>query len=443
MGQDSTAKPLTVAHMSLQGWLVCLVASLFFFFEFVQMMMFNALMPSLMHDLAVNSVVTGYISSAYFIGTSLFILPAGLLLDRFSTKRLIIGAMTLCIIGTLLFSLVSQAWLLIVSRFLTGVGGAFPLLCCLRLSSRWFPPKRWALISGVMVTMGFLGGAMGQIVMEDLIYVVGWRYALQVDAVLGVVFLLLITMVVHDRPAGLYVPQVATTIRQFGSQLWQVLRNYQNWGFGGYTALINLPVMILAAEWGQMYLHQVFGLGDRQAVWVSSMILFGTIVGSPTLGWLSDYWRRRRSPMFCFALLTLVLFVAIMATHTWSFEALLVLFFLLGVTTSAQVIAYPAVSESNPPHLTGSALGIASLIIMFMPVVAQNLFGWLIQWGWQPVYSGGIPQYSTQDYHRAMLILPISCIIGIVLIALARETYCRVRTDSQGDQNDAISSQDT
>lgn len=434
MENIEASKPLTVRQMTVQGWVVCLTASLFFFFEFVQMMMFNALMPSLMHDLHIDSVATGYVSSAYFLGTSVFILPAGLLLDRFSTKRLIVSAMILCIVGTVLFSLANDLSILIFSRFLTGVGGAFPLLCCLRLSSRWFPPHRWALISGVMVTMGFLGGALGQIVMEDLIVLIGWRHALQVDAVLGVLFLIMIFWLVKDYPQGIRVAQAKSSIRLFLKQLGKVLRNYQNWGFGGYTALINLPVMILAAEWGQMYLHQVFALTPHQAVWVSSMILFGTIVGSPTLGWLSDYLTRRRFPMLFFAIITLVLFIAIMFIASWSFVTLLILFFSLGFTTSAQVIAYPAVSESNPANLTGTALGLASLIIMFMPVIAQNLFGWLIQWDWQPHYIHNVPQYNPSDYLRALMILPVSCIISIVLIYIARETYCRIQPAEGEDE---------
>ena len=414
--------------MTAQGWVICITASLFFFFEFVQMMMFNALMPTLMHDLHVSSVATGYVSSAYFIGTSLFILPAGLLLDRFSTKHLIIISMLLCIGGTLLFSTANSLLILILSRFLTGIGGAFPLLCCLRLSSRWFPPKRWALISGVMVTMGFLGGALGQIVMQDLITIVGWRHALQIDALLGVLFLLCIMLLVKDYPEGVRVPQSQSSVRLFLRQLIRVLSNYQNWGFGGYTALLNLPVMILAAEWGKMYVQQVFGKSPQQAVWVSSMILFGSIVGSPLLGWISDYVRRRRLPMLVFAMLTLGLLVAIMATPEWSFSWLMVFFFLLGFTTSAQVIGYPAISESNPPHLTGSALGLASFIIMFMPVIGQNLFSFIIQWGWQPHELNGVPQYAIYHYHRALMILPISCIMGAILVAIARETFCRVQS---------------
>ena len=428
MGYDDAGKPLTVPKMTFKGWVVCLTASLFFFFEFVQMMMFNALMPSLMHDLGVTSVSTGYISSAYFIGTSLFILPAGLLLDHFSTKFLIIVSMILCIIGTLLFSQGDTLYVLIFSRFLTGIGGAFPLLCCLRLSSRWFPSQRWALISGVMVTVGFLGGALGQIMMHDLISLIGWRHALQVDALLGVLFLMLIIFLVQDHPQNIKDAKPQNGLRVFGSQLFKVVRNYQNWGFGGYTALLNLPVMILAAEWGQMYLHQVFGLSMHQAVWVSSMILFGSIIGSPTLGWFSDHLQRRRYPMLLFACVTLALFVMLMLSPNWSLTTLFILFFLLGYATSAQVIAYPAVSESNAPQLTGTALGLASLIIMFMPVVGQNLFGWLIQWGWQPHYSHNVPQYSIYDYQRAMLILPISCVVGIGLITFARETYCRIQS---------------
>ena len=411
---------------TMRSWLVCFSASLFFFYEFVQMMMFNTINPNLMQAFHITATDTGKISSAYFLANMLFMFPAGILLDRFSTRKLIIAAMVLCITGTLLFSFSTGIYQAAFYRFLTGIGGAFPFLCCLRLSSRWFPAKRWALISGLTVTVAFLGGAAGQTPMTFLVNLVGWRHALQVDAVLGFIFLIIIFINVHDFPKTYR----AIAAKKAPINIWDALsasvKNPQNWFYGLYTSMLNLPVMLLGAIWGGLYLVQIFHLTKTDSSIVISMIFFGTIVGSPLVGWISDKMGFRKLPMLIFGVISLVIMLLIMYAQHLSFAELCVLYFLLGLMTSSQVISYPAISESNHHDISGSALGLASVLIMGAPAIFQPLFGWLMDLHWAGKIVNKTPVYSLTNYHLGLIILPIAIVVGLVMAVLARETYCKV-----------------
>ena len=414
------------AKTTMTSWIVCLTASLFFFYEFVQMMMFNAINPNLMQAFHITATDVGKISSVYFYANILFMFPAGILLDRFSTRKIILTAMILCVLGTVCFSLSTNIHMAMLCRFVTGIGGSFPFLCCLRLSSRWFPAKRWALVSGVMVTVAFLGGASGQAPMTYLVSFVGWRHALQMDALLGVLFTTLIFFYVYDYPA--HYKEIASTLKKVDvrAAIINALLNKQNWLYGLYTSMLNLPVMLLGAIWGGLYLVQVFGLSKEAASYVTMMIFFGTIVGSPILGWLSDRLTLRKLPMMICGFLSLFIVLFIMSSTYLSMTSLLILFFLLGFITSAQIISYPAISESNPHEMSGSALGLASVLIMGAPALFQPFFGWLMDLHWDHKMVDNIPFYSRADFHHAMMILPVAFIIGIITVMLARETHCRV-----------------
>ncbi len=440
MQSINITEPAGVATMStsfiptrstFKAWVVCLSASLFFFYEFVQMMMFNSITPNLMESFGVTATAVGKISAAYFVANIIFMFPAGILLDRFSTRRIIITAMLLCILGTVLFSFSTSIYFAMFCRFLTGIGGSFPFLCCLRLSSRWFPARRWALISGVMITVAFLGGAAGQAPMTFLTAHFGWRHALQLDALLGVLFTLLIMLNVFDYPANVRPTVQNKKPIRVREAVLSAVKNPQNWFYGLYTSMLNLPVMLLGAIWGGLYLVQVFHLTKADASLVTSMIFFGTIVGSPLMGFVSDKIGRRKLPMLLGALFSLLIMLLIMYSVHWSFGALLVLFFLLGLITSSQVISYPAISESNPHDLSGSALGLASVLIMGAPAIFQPLFGWLMDWRWGGLIDKGVPQYSLTNFHHGLLILPIACVVGVVMVLLARETYCQVQQHLQ------------
>lgn len=71
----------------LKPWLVCFAASLFFFYEFIQMNMFNAISQDLMKEFGLSGESLGYLSSTYLFADVVCLFPAGMLLDRFFSKK--------------------------------------------------------------------------------------------------------------------------------------------------------------------------------------------------------------------------------------------------------------------------------------------------------------------------------------------------------------------
>ncbi len=187
---------------------------------------------------------------------------------------------------------------------------------------------------------------------------------------------------------------------------------------------MNLPIFLLGAMWGGLYLVQVQGLSRADASVVTSMIFVGTIIGSTLLGWLSDRLARRRSPMLIGAALSLGLVFNLMYTPQLGFFNLAALFFLLGLLTSTQVISYPLIVESNPVSLTGSAEGLASVLIM-SGGFAQPLFGWLMGRNWAHTMVNNMPVYSHADYLSAMWIMPVAFGLSLLAATVIKETYCQ------------------
>src|SRR5215213_2903303 len=87
------------------AWMVCLSAGLFFFYEFFQLNIFDVINQALRDDFHIDATQLSWMSSAYLWADILFLLPAGIILDRFSTRTVILAAMLVCVIGTVGFSL--------------------------------------------------------------------------------------------------------------------------------------------------------------------------------------------------------------------------------------------------------------------------------------------------------------------------------------------------
>ena len=128
--------------------------------------------------------------------------------------------------------------------------------------------------------------------------------------------------------------------------------------------------------WGSLFLTQIHHLELTQASLVVSMICLGTIVGSPIVGYLSEARFTKRILMFAGALSSLFHHALPFYLYQNLPQGLLItLFFLLGLLTSTQVLGYPLIMSSNPPHLTGTSMGLAALIIMGLAATMPDHLG--------------------------------------------------------------------
>lgn len=423
----------TKTRSNLQAWLVCMSAAMFFFYEFIQMGMFNSISPELMRDFQINAAQLGTLSATYFYADVAFLLFAGILLDRFSTRAIILNAMLLCVGATFIFAISTSIWVAGASHFVAGIGNAFCFLSCIKLATRWFPSERLALVIGLMVTLAMAGGVVAQTPLTLLVQAVGWRHAVLIDAALGAAIILLIWFFVHDQPRdgkSTIVPPTLPTTMSLAESIKTALANSQNWLCGLYTCLLNLPIFILGALWGIMYVTQVHHIARADASYITMMVFVGTIIGSPFAGWLSDRLGKRRMPMIVAGILSLATIAIIIYVPHLSFVQLITLFLLLGFFTSAQIISYPTIAESNPHYLTGTATGIASVLIMGGGAVFQPLFGWLMDLHWNHQMIENVPIYSASDYLLSMAILPIAFILGLIASLFIRETNCQPYQDN-------------
>jgi MFS family permease len=249
---------------------------------------------------------------------------------------------------------------------------------------------------------------------------------LMVTAGLGALMWLMVLAFVRDFPPGHdEAHEKQANIKDLGLAytIRMAVANRTNWLGGLYTSLLNLPIFLLGM-YGTMYLEQVHQLTRSQASLVTMMLFVGTLIGSPVIGWLSDRIGRRRFPMLFFGVLSLVVMLLLMWVPHWSMLSLMILFFALGYLTSAQIITYPLVSESNPHQITGSAMGLASTLIM-AGLYSQPFFGWLLELHWDQKIVDGARIYSAANYNLALSIMPIAFVFGLIAALFIKETYCK------------------
>ena len=403
------------------AWVVCLAAGLFFSYELMQFHMLNAISSMLLKDLHISATQFGILGSTYLLADVIFLLPAGIILDKFSPRKVILTALFVCVLGTVGFSLSTTFFQACLSHFLSGIGNAFCFLSCMIFVSRWFPVQKQAFVIGVIVTLGMLGGVIAQAPFAYLAHHVTWRNAMLIDGAIGVALFLLIFLVVKNAPQHHEEKSLSET-PSFWKDLISCFCNKQTLLCGLYTALTNLPLMVIGAAWGSLFLSQVHGIPLSSASFVAGMICMGTIIGSSLCGFLSDLMGKRKLLMLIGAVTSLVIMVLIMTVERASVSMMISLFFLLGLTSSTQVLSYPLIAESTPSHLTGTSMSIAAVMIMGLAAVAQLVSGKLLDLSWNGLIINGFSIYEPKDFRNCFMIFPIGLSLASFSVMWIKES---------------------
>lgn len=403
-------------------WLVCFAASLFFFYEFIQGNMFASIADNIMQDFHIKADKMTYLSSIYYLSNVIFLFAAGVLLDRYSAKKTIVVAMGLCVLSTFALAYTHSFYMALCCRFVTGIGSAFCFLGPIRIASRWFPPKRMALVTGAIVTMAMTGGLLAQYPLTRLVVQLGWRESLFMVGWLGVLMMGAMMVWVKDKPA--FLVEQAHEKTSFSSLAKIAYLNSETLRAALYTSLMNMAVAVFGAMMGSLYLMQRLGVTKEEAAMVNSMLFLGAIIGGPLIGWCSDRLGVRVLPMKLSVWAALITVLGILYLPV-SLGGMALLFFLLGFFTAAQVISYALVAESSAPAMTATAVSVISIVTQGGYILYQNAFSALLSWHGEMRMMDGVPVYSFGDYQWAALILPVGLIIALLVIMRLKETYCR------------------
>src|SRR5215813_13217650 len=106
-----------------QPFIVALVFLIFFVISFLTNIL-GPLVPDIIDGFHLSLGMAGFLPFSFFIAYGVMSIPAGVLLERFSEKPVMIVSFALALIGSFLFALIPVYSIALLSLFSIGIGMA-------------------------------------------------------------------------------------------------------------------------------------------------------------------------------------------------------------------------------------------------------------------------------------------------------------------------------
>lgn len=394
----------------LGGWAFWSIAALFYAYEFIHRVVPSILTEELREAFSVNEHQLGIIGAMYFYAYAAFQLPAGILVDRYGAKRLLVIASAVLTLGSFLFTTTSSSGLAQVSRFMIGAGSAFAFVGCLKIGAQWLAMSSFPLVVGLTNLCGTFGALLGGTPLSYLIKQIGWREALMEVSFAGVFITLLLWFFLQDKKSS---SRNESTTYGLLTGLALVMKTPQSWLIAIYGALLVAPIVALPEMWGVEFLKVAYDISATQASAITHTIFVGTAVGGPLIGWAASYISDKAHFMMISTLGALILLLAFIYWNQLPFANLYTILFCYGVLTANMLLCFSLMTKLHPNWAQGAAIGFTNMVIMASGGLTQHSIGWLLN----KLRSQHLGIYLVEDYHIALSVLPI-CLLFAICITL-------------------------
>lgn len=406
-------------------WLMWGLGTCFYCYEFFLQVSPSVMVHDLMHDFKVTATALGNLTAFYMYAYAIMQIPVGIMIDRYGARRLLTIACLLCAGGALTFGLAPYFAVAAIGRTLIGIGSAFAAVGCMHLAASWLPLNRFALTTGLLLTIGMLGAALGEGPLSTIIPTLGWRKSLIIFGLIGLGLSALIYSLVRDRNVHENALLNPVLPKSFFSGLKHVVRNKSLWVISLYGGLMFSTVPGFAGLWGVPFLMRFYSLEKTTAAFFCSMVFIGFAIGAPLFGWFSDRIGRRKTPMYVACIGSLITITPIIYASDLSHTFLVTLLFGFGFFMSAFLPMFSLAREINPPEVNATALGFANTMNSVGAAFSQLMVGVLLDITWDGYTVADIRIYSSSDYHFAMTLFPAAIGLALITLFFVKETYCK------------------
>lgn len=397
----------------LKRYLIVLLGSLFYAYEFFLRVSPSAITDNLMLHFHVGATGLSFMSAAFFYAYMPMQIFAGLIGDKYGVRKTLTFCIFLCLLATILFVQSNSIWLATLARFLMGLSASFAYIGPLMLANAWLEQKYYAAAAGFIQVLGSLGALLVGTDLVGRLLQHSWQQTYYFVVILGILIMLLVWVFVRNTPKDYDHDSSESEISLIAS-LKEILFKWQTWSIALIGFAFWAPMSVFAELWGPSFLHMhehislVTANAQMQYLWL------GVAIGGPVWGVLSC---KNRNLVAGIAFL-IVIFSSyfIFYSNGLSIIATDFALFSFGMSCAAQCLSFGYMRDFQGSHLIGTAVGFTNMFVILGGTILQPLSGFLIDY----YQANGSSQLQAMQYTFAMLPMIAFCGLFLLLFCVAK-----------------------
>ncbi len=360
--------------------------------------------PAIVREFHLDNVQFGWVLSAFLIGYALFQTPGGALADRTGPRTVIsLGVVWWAIFTSLIAVLhpgmASLLTLLLLTRFMLGIGEAVVYPSCNAIVASWIPSPERGKANGIIFAGVGLGGAFTSPFISYLIVNYGWRTCFLMSALLGLIVGAVWYFLARNKPAEH--PKITPGELAYieaglpasnpgkGKKLpWSYILTEPNLLAVNFSYMTYGYAAYIFFSWFFIYLNTVRKLDMKQSAIYTMMPFLAMAIGSLVGGLISDSLTKRfgkRVGRCYFAAASIALCSVFIAMGSTLQSALAASFVLAGGAGALYLSqsAFWTISADFGKQSAGSVSGLMNMVNQLAGALTASLTPWIAKnYGW-------------------------------------------------------------
>jgi OFA family oxalate/formate antiporter-like MFS transporter len=303
---------MKISNTLYRGWWV--LAGLFLVYAASNGILMHTLpiiYPALMDEFGWTATQVTTPASILFVIAAIASPPTGILLDRFSARRVILFGAIAMVAGLFAFSYISELWHMIAVYVVFALAlSACGIVSTMLVLTRWFSHLR-GRATGILLLASSLGASLFPLILGAGMNSFGWRGSLTIFAALAAILTILPALfLLKDRPvAGETDGPVSSVLAAVGPTFREAIRQPRYYLIAFATGSIWLTVISLLQH-QPIYLARDLGVDTTTILpRVFSVFFAFSVVGKFGFGWLSDRLDKGFTLISSIFILTMSLFL--------------------------------------------------------------------------------------------------------------------------------------
>ena len=393
------------------------LGAIFYSYEFALRTSMNAISQDMIHSLSFNASEISIIASIFYWFYVIAQIPAGISVDKYGPRRVLIFTTFLCALGTVIFTFSDHFLFFCVGRALMGLGGGFAFVSTLKIASYWLPDRWFPLFAGLTQFMGYMGAALSGMPLVTLMKVHQWRTIFIFAAIFGAALFLVNLFTSIGSTAHKAAEEERSTFSDTIVNLLRIAKNPQVLLNGLYCTFAMGATAVFADLWGIDYLSRVKDIPITTAATACSIVFIGVAVLSPFWGVIASLLRSSRIPLIWSAILSVITTILLLYINIPVWGIFLVCF-LFGGFQAVHVLNFTILKDVVDSKYLGSAIAFVNMFTVAGGALFQPLAGLIIDTSHSFNTTVTIKGYTRTDFMIGLAIIPAVQLLAF-FIALA------------------------